>query len=73
MRIGDQITEAVRLHRAMTAKEARDKAVEMCAWYASRSRRGVRMNIPHQLSGGMRQRAMIAMALACRPALLIAV
>jgi peptide/nickel transport system ATP-binding protein len=72
MRIGDQITEAVRLHRDMTAKQAWEQAVEMLRLVRipEPARRAV--EYPHQLSGGMRQRAMIAMALACRPALLIA-
>src|ERR1700755_2352269 len=72
MRIGDQITEAVRLHRAMPRKEAWAKAVEMLRLgRISQPERRV-SEYPHQQSGGMRQRAMIAMALACRPALLIA-
>ena len=70
--IGDQISEAIRLHQNMTAKQASDQAVEMLRLVripepAQRAR-----EYPHQLSGGMRQRAMIAMALACSPALLIA-
>ena len=72
MRIGDQITEAVRLHRDISRKEAWQQAVEMLrrVRIPEPARRAV--EYPHQLSGGMRQRAMIAMALACRPALLIA-
>jgi len=70
--IGDQIAEAVRRHRAVGPREARAQAVEML--------RRVRMPVPeqrvddypHKLSGGMRQRAMIAMALVCGPKLLIA-
>jgi peptide/nickel transport system ATP-binding protein len=72
MRIGDQITEAVRLHRAMTRKEAWDQAVEMLRRVRIPVPERRALEYPHQLSGGMRQRAMIAMALACRPALLIA-
>jgi peptide/nickel transport system ATP-binding protein len=72
MRIGDQITEAVRLHRSMTRKEAWDQAVEMLRLVRIPVPERRAHEYPHQLSGGMRQRAMIAMALACRPALLIA-
>jgi peptide/nickel transport system ATP-binding protein len=72
MRIGDQITEAVRLHRQMTPKEAWNKAVEMLRLVRIPEPERRAIEYPHQLSGGMRQRAMIAMALACRPALLIA-
>jgi peptide/nickel transport system ATP-binding protein len=72
MRIGDQITEAVRLHREMSAKEAWKKAVEMLRLVRIPEPERRVHEYPHQLSGGMRQRAMIAMALACRPALLIA-
>jgi peptide/nickel transport system ATP-binding protein len=72
MRIGDQITEAVRLHRPMSRKEATAKAVEMLRLVKIPEPERRAKEYPHQLSGGMRQRAMIAMALACRPALLIA-
>ena len=72
MRIGDQITEAVRLHREISAKEAWNKAVEMLRLVRIPEPERRVHEYPHQLSGGMRQRAMIAMALACRPALLIA-
>jgi peptide/nickel transport system ATP-binding protein len=72
MRIGDQITEAVRLHRTMTRKEAWKQAVEMLRLVRIPAPERRALEYPHQLSGGMRQRAMIAMALACRPALLIA-
>jgi peptide/nickel transport system ATP-binding protein len=72
MRIGDQITEAVQLHRSMTNKEAWKKAVEMLRLVRIPEPERRALEYPHQLSGGMRQRAMIAMALACRPALLIA-
>jgi peptide/nickel transport system ATP-binding protein len=72
MRIGDQITEVVRLHRDITAKEAWNQAVEMLRLVRIPEPERRAQEYPHQLSGGMRQRAMIAMALACRPALLIA-
>jgi peptide/nickel transport system ATP-binding protein len=72
MRIGDQITEVVRLHQDMTAKEAWTKAVEMLRLVRIPEPERRAQEYPHQLSGGMRQRAMIAMALACRPVLLIA-
>jgi peptide/nickel transport system ATP-binding protein len=72
MRIGDQITEAVHLHRKMSRKEAWKQAVEMLRLVRIPEPERRAVEYPHQLSGGMRQRAMIAMALACRPALLIA-
>jgi len=72
MRIGNQIAEAVRLHRPTTAKEAWQQAVQMLRLVRIPEPERRASEYPHQLSGGMRQRAMIAMALACRPALLIA-
>jgi peptide/nickel transport system ATP-binding protein len=72
MRIGDQIAEAVRLHRPTTAREAWQQAVQMLRLVRIPEPERRASEYPHQLSGGMRQRAMIAMALACRPALLIA-
>jgi peptide/nickel transport system ATP-binding protein len=72
MRIGDQIAEAVRLHRSMTRRETWAQAVEMLRLVRIPEPARRAYEYPHQLSGGMRQRAMIAMALACRPALLIA-
>jgi len=72
MRIGDQITEVVQLHQTMTNKQAWAKAVEMLRLVRIPEPERRAHEYPHQLSGGMRQRAMIAMALACRPTLLIA-
>ena len=72
MRIGDQITEAVRLHQVLSAKQAWAQAIEMLRLVRIPEPARRAQDYPHQLSGGMRQRAMIAMALACRPALLIA-
>jgi peptide/nickel transport system ATP-binding protein len=72
MRIGDQITEAVRLHRSISAREAWKQAVDMLRLVRIPEPERRAQEYPHQMSGGMRQRAMIAMALACRPALLIA-
>jgi oligopeptide/dipeptide ABC transporter ATP-binding protein len=72
MRIGDQISEAVRLHQPLSAKQARAQAIEMLRLVRISEPARRAQDYPHQLSGGMRQRAMIAMALACRPALLIA-
>ncbi|XIA65958.1 ABC transporter ATP-binding protein [Bradyrhizobium sp. TZ2] len=72
MRIGDQITEVLRLHQEMSSKQAWAKAVEMLRLVRIPEPERRAHEYPHQLSGGMRQRAMIAMALACRPTLLIA-
>lgn len=71
-KIGDQIIEALKLHRKMNRAEAHQKAVEMLALVGIPRPERVVDDYPHQLSGGMRQRAMIAMALACSPKLLIA-
>jgi oligopeptide/dipeptide ABC transporter ATP-binding protein len=72
LKIGDQIVEAVMLHRRVSSAAARERALEMLnlVGFASAERRFGQY--PHQLSGGMRQRVMIAMALACEPKLLIA-
>ena len=71
-RIGDQISEALILHQNMSKEEAHKKSVEMLALVGIPRAEKVVRDYPHQLSGGMRRRAMIAMALACNPNLLIA-
>jgi oligopeptide/dipeptide ABC transporter ATP-binding protein len=71
--IGDQIEEAVELHqKGLSKAERRAKVVESLSLVRVPDPERVVRSYPHELSGGMRQRAMIAMALACRPALLIA-
>jgi oligopeptide/dipeptide ABC transporter ATP-binding protein len=70
--IGEQIGETLLLHQGLGRKAALERAIEMLVEVGIPSARTRAAAYPHQLSGGMRQRAMIAMALACRPALLIA-
>jgi peptide/nickel transport system ATP-binding protein len=70
--VGDQIAEGVRLHQNLSRRAAWEKAVEMLRLVQMPDPDRRAREYPHQLSGGMRQRVMIAMALACGPRLLIA-
>lgn len=70
--IGTQITEALKLHLGMSDKEANERAADLLAMVGIPDPAKRLKNYPHQFSGGMRQRAMIAMALSCNPKLLIA-
>jgi oligopeptide/dipeptide ABC transporter ATP-binding protein len=70
--IGNQMEEVIALHQGMDRRRARETAVEMLQQVNMPDPGQVLSKYPHELSGGMRQRAMIAMELSCRPALLIA-
>jgi len=70
--IGFQISEALQLHMAMNADQARHRTVELLEMVGIPQADRAFDNYPHQFSGGMRQRAMIAMAIACMPQILIA-
>ncbi len=70
--VGGQIAETVRFHRRASKGEARDRAIEMMELVGIPQARRRASSYPHEFSGGMRQRVMIAMALSCEPDLLIA-
>lgn len=70
--IGDQLMEAIRLHTKTTKKEARERIIELLKLVGLPRANELINEYPHQLSGGMRQRVMIAMAMACNPKVLIA-
>jgi peptide/nickel transport system ATP-binding protein len=72
LRIGEQLTEPILLHTTMTRREAKQRAIELIKLVGIPRAEQIFTSYPHELSGGMRQRIMIAMALSCNPKLLIA-
>lgn len=70
--VGNQIAEKLILHEKLSKKEAKKKSIEMIEMVGIPRAEGIYKSYPHELSGGMRQRIMIAMALSCNPELLIA-
>jgi len=72
MRVGEQIAEAIRLHQGLSRKDAKEKAIEILDSVRIPSPSGRVNEYPHEFSGGMKQRVMIAIGLACDPALIIA-
>ena len=72
LKVGDQIAEAIRLHQGLDKRAAKEKAVEMLEAVKIPSPEKRANEYPHQFSGGMKERAIIAMGLACDPSLIIA-
>ena len=72
LKIGDQVAEPLRLHEGLSRTQARHAAIELLTEVGIPAPQSRYDDYPHQLSGGMRQRVMIAMALSCRPGLLLA-
>ena len=70
--VGDQVAEVIRLHKRLSRKETKERVVEMFQTVGIPAPETRLSDYPHQMSGGMRQRVMIAMALACSPKLMIA-
>jgi peptide/nickel transport system ATP-binding protein len=70
--VGRQIVEQIRTHEGISSRQARARAVELLAAVGIPNPRGAAERFPQELSGGMRQRAMIAMALSCQPAVILA-
>jgi peptide/nickel transport system ATP-binding protein len=70
--IGNQMLEAIRIHSKMNKKQAQERAIEILKLVGLPRAKEMMNEYPHQLSGGMRQRVMIAMAMVCNPSLLIA-
>lgn len=72
LKIGDQVAEAIQLHQGLNKKEAKEKAVEMLESVRIPEASKRANQYPHELSGGMKERAMIAMGIACNPTLILA-
>jgi len=70
--VGDQVAEVIRLHQGLSRRETRDKVIKMFGMVGIPAAESRIKDYPHQMSGGMRQRVVIAMALACNPKLMIA-
>jgi len=72
LKVGDQVAESIRLHQGLSKKDSLERALEMLRLVGMPSAEERLKNYPHQMSGGMRQRVMIAMALSCNPRLMLA-